>query len=568
MDTKKKLRLGDMLVKGGMITEEQLKQALEKQKGSGKRLGRILMSLGWINEEMLLDFLSSQLGIPRINLIEIDQLDPNAIKLIPEFIVRRHTLIPIKRTLKEVVIAMSDPLDILAIDDIRVMIGDLEVKPAIAPETQIVEAIDKYYGREAFIDGIFKEEEAKEEGFVSKWAVEEKQMGVLEVEDDRSPIANVVNHILIEAIKVGASDIHIEPYEQELRVRYRIDGILYTVASPPTKMSSGIASRLKLMSHLDIAERRLPQDGRAKVNLRGKEIDLRVSITPTAFGEKVVLRILDPSSLCLDLSKLGFEPEVMDIYQEKIKSPNGIILITGPTGSGKTTTLYSTLSTINSPDKNIMTAEDPVEYVLKGINQQQIRSDIGLTFALALRSFLRQDPDIILVGEIRDVETAQVAVNAALTGHLVFASLHTNDAPGAITRLLNMGVEPFLISSTIIMSVAQRLLRVVCPKCKESYQVPAHSLADFGIESTEDMITLYRGAGCRYCNNIGLKGRSGIYEVMVMNEELEEAVINREPPHRLKDIAMRSGMKSLKQMAAQKALAGIIPIEEMLRLVV
>lgn len=567
MATKKKRRLGNMLVKAKIITEDQLKQALEKQRESGKRLGQILISLGWVNEEQLLDILSSQLGIPRINLIEIDQLDPNAIKLIPEFIVRRHTLIPIKRTQKELVIAMADPLDILAIDDIRLMIGDLEVKPSIAPEAQIVEAIDKYYGRAAFIEDIFKEEEAKE-ARISKWEVEEKEMAILEVEDDKSPIANVVNHILIEAIQTGASDIHIEPYENNLRVRYRIDGVLHTTASPPVRMGSGIASRLKIMSHLNIAEKRLPQDGRAKVNLRSKEIDLRVSVTPTSFGEKVVLRILDPAGLCLDLGRLGFEPEILDVYQEKIRSPNGIILITGPTGSGKTTTLYSTLSTINSPDKNIMTAEDPVEYILKGINQQQIRTDIGLTFASALRSFLRQDPDIILVGEIRDIETAQVAVNAALTGHLVFASLHTNDAPGAITRLLNMGVEPFLISSTIVMSVAQRLLRVICSKCKESYQVPTHTLNEFGLESTEERLILYRGAGCRYCNKIGLKGRIGIYELMVMNEELAEAVINREPPHRLKEIAVRSGMKTLKEMAAQKVMDGIVPVEEMLRVVI
>ncbi|MEW5766807.1 MAG: ATPase, T2SS/T4P/T4SS family [bacterium] len=567
MAIKKKRRIGNMLVKAGIITGDQLKQALEKQRESGKRLGQVLISLGWVNEEQIMDILSSQLGIPRINLIEIDQLDANAIKLIPEFIVRRHTLIPIKRTDKELIIAMADPLDILAIDDIRLMIGDREVKPAIAPEAQIVEAIDKYYGRVAFIEEIFKEEETKE-ARISKWEVDEREMAILEVEDDKSPIANVVNHILIEAIKTGASDIHIEPYERDLRVRYRIDGVLHTVASPPVRMGSGIASRLKIMSHLNIAEKRLPQDGRAKVNLRDKEIDLRISVTPTSFGEKVVLRILDPASLCLDLSRLGFEPEILDIYQEKIRSPNGIILITGPTGSGKTTTLYSTLSTINSPDKNIMTAEDPVEYILKGINQQQIRTEIGLTFASALRSFLRQDPDIILVGEIRDIETAQVAVTAALTGHLVFASLHTNDAPGAVTRLLNMGVEPFLISSTIVMSVAQRLLRVICSKCKESYQVPAHTLAEFGLDSTEERLTLYRGSGCRYCNKIGLKGRVGIYELMVMNEKLEEAVINREPPHRLKEIAVRSGMKTLKQMAIQKVMDGIIPIEEMLRVAI
>jgi len=424
----------------------------------------------------------------------------------------------------------------------------------IASEKEINDAIAKYYGTKGSIEDIVKEmnhTKSMEELEV----VEAREEGgddiiALEAQGEHAPVIKIVNLLLSGAVKAGASDIHIEPYEKTLRVRYRIDGVLHEVTAPPKKLQNAVVSRLKIMAQLDIAERRLPQDGRIKVRVFNKEIDLRVSSLPTAFGEKVVMRILDSTSLCLDLTKLGFEPDALSIYQKNIEIPYGIILVTGPTGSGKSTTLYSTLSTLNYPDRNIVTIEDPVEYVLEGINQVQAKPDIGLTFASGLRSFLRQDPDIIMVGEIRDTETAEIAINAALTGHLVFSTLHTNDAPGAVTRLNNMGIEPFLTTSTVVMVIAQRLVRVICSKCKESYEVPYDFIKDLGVDKKEiggkNKAILYRGKGCSECSNTGYRGRLACYEVMEMSDKIRELVLERAATHEIKGAAREGGMKTLR----------------------
>ncbi len=561
---RKRPRLGDMLVELGIITREQLGNALQEQRRTNERLGHIFIRLGYATEEEIMSRLGSQLGIPRINLAEIGEIPREVRDAIPEYLVRRRKLFPISKEEQSLVVAMADPLDVFAIDDIRLMIGNIVVDPVIASEKEIDALIEKYYGRTALMEEIMK---GLETGEVEvKEATEEAvDLSKLTADSGSAVVVKLVNHFFREAIRREASDIHIEPYERYVRVRYRIDGILYDADSPPKALQSAVISRVKIISRLDIAERRLPQDGRAKVRIAGRDIDLRVSVTPTAFGEKVVLRILDPESLCLDLLQLGFEEDDLKTYEEKIRSPWGFILITGPTGSGKTTTLYSTLATINSPEKNIMTVEDPIEYILPGINQQLVHPDIGLDFATGLRSFLRQDPDIILVGEVRDRETAETAINAALTGHLVFSTLHTNDAAGAVTRLTNMGVEPFLIASTLVISVAQRLVRLLCPKCREPYEAPPAELKQLGI-GVNAKITLYRPNGCNYCNQIGYKGREGVYELLAIDDEIKELIVDREPSSIIKEKAIAKGMHTLHESAIKKVLEGKTCVEEMLRI--
>lgn len=565
MTIRTRQRLGDILVDAGVITEEQLRQAILEQERRNERLGKVLVDLGFVDEGTIVSHLSAHLGMPSINLSEISEIDPKIKRLVPEFFVRRQLLIPVSCEKDVLTVAMADPMNILALDDIALMTG-CKVAPAIASESDVRAAIERFYGTEA-LDSIIKEIDMKDVEVLKDVDEEEGlNVGDLMVQSSEAPIINLVNHIMAEAIKVGASDIHIEPYKERLRVRYRIDGVLYEVASPPKKVQNAIVSRIKVISRLDIAERRLPQDGRAKVRLEDKEVDLRVSTLPTTFGEKVVMRILDPESLCLDLTKLGFEPSTISLYQKGIKTPYGIILVTGPTGCGKSTTLYSSIKELNSPDKNILTIEDPVEYVLDGINQVQVKPEIGLDFASGLRAFVRQDPDIILVGEIRDRETAEVAIQAALTGHLVFSTLHTNDAPGAVTRLVNMGVEPFLITSTVIMCVAQRLVRMICPRCKEPYKVSRQSMEDFGIKvEGKGDVTLYRGRGCNNCAGIGYKGRIGIFEVMMMDPEIEELILAREPTSVIREKAREHGMMTLREAAAKKVLDGVTTIEELLR---
>ncbi len=568
-----KKKLGDLLVEVGIITAEQLQEALEEEKIRGGRLGETLMELGYITEDVLLAFLGKQCGVSYVSLSEYGEIDEEVIRSVPESIARHQTLIPIALEGKTLTIAMSDPLNVFAIDDLRLMTGR-EINVVIASETEIKNAIEKYYGAKGSMEDIVKEMElsVKDEGnveVVKKADAGGEDIIALEAAGEEAPIIKIVNLLLSAAVKTGASDVHIEPYEKTLRVRYRIDGVLHEVSSPPKKLQNAVVSRLKIMASLDIAERRLPQDGRIKIRVMDKEIDLRVSVLPTSFGEKVVMRILDASSLCLDLTKLGFEADALSIYKKSIEVPYGIILVTGPTGSGKSTTLYSTLSTLNYPDRNIITIEDPVEYVLQGINQVQAKSDIGLTFAAGLRSFLRQDPDIIMVGEIRDTETAEIAINAALTGHLVFSTLHTNDAPGAVTRLNNMGIEPFLTTSTVIMVVAQRLVRVICKHCKEPYEVPTDFLSSIGVKEEgmkgKKKVTLYRGKGCDNCSNTGYRGRTACFEVMEINDDLRELVLNRESTHLIKSKARESGMVTLREVAIKKLLTGITTVEEVMR---
>ncbi|RLD16866.1 MAG: type II secretion system protein GspE [Caldiserica bacterium] len=569
-----KKRLGDLLVEVGIITPEQLEEAVEEQKKHGGKLGEILMALGYITEDVLLAFLGKQCGITYVSLSEYGEIPEKVIRMVPESVVRTQKLIPISLEGNVLTIAMSDPLNVFAIDDLRMMTGK-DVKVVIASESEIKNAIDKYYGAKETIDDILREMEEPEvtPGGDDVELVEEKEEGgdviALEAQTEEAPVVRIVNLILSSAVQAGASDIHIEPYEKTLRVRYRIDGVLHEVTAPPKKLQNAIISRLKIMARLDIAERRLPQDGRIKIKVQNREVDLRVSTIPTTFGEKVVMRILDASALKLELEKLGFEPEALEVYKKNIQVPYGIILVTGPTGSGKSTTLYSTLATLNSTEVNIVTIEDPVEYVLEGINQVQIHPEIGLTFASGLRAFLRQDPDIIMVGEIRDTETAEIAINAALTGHLVFSTLHTNDAPGAMTRLNNMGIEPFLTTSTVVMVIAQRLVRLICPKCKEPIEVDADKLFYLGVKEEQikgkKKITLYRGTGCDYCTNTGYKGREACFEVMEVNDEIRELVLERAPTHVIKQVARKNGMMTLREAALKKLLDGKTTVQEVLR---
>ncbi|MFH1541364.1 MAG: type IV-A pilus assembly ATPase PilB [Elusimicrobiota bacterium] len=566
-----KKKLGDLLADVEIITQQQLQEALKEQKAKGGKLGIILMSLGYITEDVLLAFLGKQCGVSYISLSEYGEIPENVIKSVPESIVRHQMLIPIAIDGNNLTIAMADPLNVFASDDLRLITGN-EISVVIASEAEIKVAIDKYYVKMS-MENIVKDMEEK--GANTNVDIVEgpdigKDIVSLEAAGEDAPVIKIVNLLLSGAIKTKASDIHIEPYEKSLRVRYRIDGVLYEVSAPPKKTQNAIASRLKIMSNLDIAEKRLPQDGRMKIKVLNKEVDLRVSVLPTAFGEKIVMRILDSSSLKLELTKLGFEKEMLAVYHKNIQIPYGIILVTGPTGSGKTTTLYSTLSTLNQPDVNISTIEDPVEYVLEGINQVQARADIGLTFSAGLKSFLRQDPDIIMVGEIRDTETAEIAINAALTGHLVFSTLHTNDAPGAITRLNNMGIEPFLTSSTVIMVVAQRLVRVICSNCKEEYEVPADVLISSGLSEKEvggeKKIKLYRGKKCDSCSHTGYRGRLSCYEVMEINDKIRDLILDRSSTHVIKQAAIEGGMTTLRKSAFRKVLAGITTVEEMMRI--
>jgi len=563
-------KLGEMLVEFGMVTQDQLNEALQIQKQSGGKLGNILTQLGYVTEDLLLAFLGKQAGIQFMSLSEFGEISDETLASVPESIVRRQLLIPITKKGGLLTIAMSDPFNIFAVDDLKLMTGfDIEV--VIASEKEIKDAIEKYYAAKGSIEDVLKDIENQTEE-TDLELVKEKEAGAdissLEMQGEEAPVIKLVNFILSGAIKKKASDIHIEPYEKILRVRYRVDGVLHEQQTPPKKLQNAIISRIKIMSKLDISEHRLPQDGRVKIKIMNKEIDLRVSVLPMAFGEKIVMRILDSSALSVDLSKLGFEPETLAILQKNLTAPFGINLVTGPTGSGKSTTLYSCLTTLNHPDINISTIEDPVEFVIEGINQVQVRADIGLTFAAGLRSFLRQDPNIILVGEIRDQETAEIAINAALTGHLVFATLHTNDAPGTITRLSNMGVEPFLTASTINIVVAQRLIRTICKNCKEPYEVPFENLASLGVKPNQvdgkDIVTLHKGKGCENCSK-GYKGRLGIYEVFEMNDAIREDILKRVPTYILRQTARKSGMLSLRESALRKLLGGLTTVEEVLR---
>jgi type IV pilus assembly protein PilB len=565
-------RLGEILIKDSLISSDQLKQALDYQKKNGGRLGTCLVKLGLVNDDDITAVLSRQYGVPSINL-KFYEVDPTVIKLVPQETAIRYQIVPLSRVGSTLTIAMTDPTNVFAMDDIKFMTG-FNVEPVVASETAIGEAIQKFYGAIESVEELDKvmKDLAGDDGSVELSAEEAETMDLEELEKaaEEAPIIRLCNLILTDAVKRGASDIHLEPYEKEFRVRFRIDGVLQSVMAPPLKLKDAITSRVKIMSKLDISEKRLPQDGRIMIKYskdgKRKELDFRVSTVPTLFGEKIVLRLLDKENLRLDMTKLGFEPESLQKFENSILKPYGMVLVTGPTGSGKTNTLYSSVARLNTPETNIMTAEDPVEFQLPGINQVQMKEQIGLNFASALRAFLRQDPNIILVGEIRDFETAEIAVKAALTGHLVLSTLHTNDAPSTISRLMNMGIEPFLVATSVNLIGAQRLVRRICAGCKEPLQVQPQALLDAGYSDEEaNKTTIYHGRGCGVCNNTGYKGRVGLYEVMDISDELRELILVGASALELKKKALENGMITLRRSGLIKVAAGLTTMEEVVR---
>src|SRR6202047_1735597 len=565
-------RLGEILVKENLITADQLKQAMAHQRQNGGRLGTALMKLGFVSDDEITGVLSRQYGVPSINL-KYYEVDPAVIKLIPQDTAVRYQIVPLSRVGSTLTIAMIDPTNVFAMDDIKFMTG-FNVEPVVASETSVNEAITKFYGEVESGEELSKvmKDLGAEDGGDVELAAEEQEMDLpaREKAADEAPIIKLVNLVLTDAVKRGASDIHVEPYERELRVRFRVDGILQAVMTPPLKLKDAITSRIKIMSKLDISEKRLPQDGRIMIKYKAdgkkKELDFRVSTVPTLFGEKVVLRLLDKENLRLDMTKLGFEPESLAKFEKAVLKPYGMVLVTGPTGSGKTNTLYSAISQLNKPDTNIMTAEDPVEFQLAGINQVQMKEQIGLNFAAALRAFLRQDPNIILVGGIRDFETAEIAVKAALPGHLVLSTLHTNDAPSTISRLMNMGIEPFLVATSVNLICAQRLVRRICQNCKVELEVPEQALIDAGYTLEEAKTTkIYHGKGCNVCNKGGYKGRTGLYEVMEINDELRELILVGASALELKKKAVEQGMITLRRSGLTKVALGQTTMEEVVR---
>jgi type IV pilus assembly protein PilB len=563
-------RLGDRLVAEGLITAEQLQRGLAAQKGTRDKLGGILVRMGSLTEDKLLGFLSRQYNVPSITLSQLD-IDPEVLRLVPVQLAERLEVLPVKRSGNTLTLAMADPTNVLALDDVAFM-TNLQIQPVVASEVSIRQAIDRLYGNqgESVADMMSELEEADVEVLEGEQdSLAKADVFELKESADEAPVVRLMNMILVDAIRRGASDVHLEPYEKMFRVRFRIDGVLHEIMGPPKRLEAALTSRVKIMANLDIAERRLPQDGRIKLRYHQREIDFRVSTLPTIFGEKTVMRILDKEALQLDLSKLGFDLWSLEQFGKAIRNPYGMVMITGPTGSGKTTTLYSAINTINSPDINIMTAEDPVEYNLKGVNQLQVNDEIGRTFAAALRSFLRQDPDVILVGETRDLETAQIAIRAALTGHLVLTTVHTNDCPSTVARLLDMGIPPFLVSSALLLILAQRLARRVCAECKEGYEADEESLVPYGhVPQGLGTVTFYRGKGCQICSFTGMKGRVAIYEVMPVSQEIRDLILHNAPTAEIREVAQSQGMRILRQNALQKVLDGITTVEEVLRVTI
>ncbi len=594
------VRIGELLLKEKRISAEQLQEALNYQRTNGGKLGANLVKLGYVKDEEITALLSKQYGVPSIALNQFE-IDPAVVKLVPAETARKYQIVPLSRAGATLTIAMTDPTNVFAMDDVKFMTG-YNVEPVVASETAVLDAIDKYYGAgggtmsasqgragnqggqqiieqtgESALDAAARSLSELPTMLADSGAdvevledMEEISAEMLARQGEEAPVIKLVNVVLMSAISKGASDIHIEPYEKEYRVRYRVDGILYNIMAPPLKMRDAITSRIKIMAKLDIAEKRLPQDGRIKIrfsdNGMAKDIDFRVSCLPTLFGEKIVMRLLDKGKLMLDMTKLGFEQESLTKLETQIQKPWGMVLVTGPTGSGKTNTLYSSISKLNTAETNIMTAEDPVEFNLLGVNQVQVRENIGLNFAAALRSFLRQDPNIILVGEIRDFETAEIAVKAALTGHLVLSTLHTNDAPSTINRLMNMGIEPFLVASSLNLVCAQRLVRRVCTNCKIEDDVPPPALEQIGF--TPDLAATVKpkkGSGCEKCNKTGYKGRVGLYEVMEITDELRELILVGASALELRRKAIEEGMITLRGSGLRKITEGVTTIEEVLR---
>src|SRR5881409_1891769 len=566
------VRLGEILVKESLITQDQLQKALEFQRTNGGKLGSCLTKMGFITDDDITGVLSRQYGVPSINL-KYYEIDPNVIKLIPQDTASRYQVIPLSRVGFLLTIAMTDPTNVFAMDDIKFMTG-FNVEPVVASESAIGDAITRFYGgtstNQEEISNLMKDLVDEENELELAAEESEMDLATLEKAAEEAPIIKLVNLILTDSVKRGASDIHLEPYELEMRVRFRIDGQLQTVMTPPLRLKDAMTSRLKIMAKLDIAEKRLPQDGRIMIKYKAdgkkKELDFRVSTVPTLYGEKIVLRLLDKENLRLDMTKLGFEQESLTKFERSILKPYGMVLVTGPTGSGKTNTLYSSIARLNTPDTNIMTAEDPVEFQLAGVNQVQMREQIGLNFAAALRAFLRQDPNIILVGEIRDFETAEIAIKAALTGHLVLSTLHTNGAPETITRLMNMGIEPFLVATSVHLICAQRLVRRICKDCAEVVDVPVPALIEEGYSPEEaKSVKIQKGKGCGTCNNTGYKGRTGLYEVMEVDDEIRELVLVGASALELKKKAIERGMITLRRSGLIKVALGQTTLEEVAR---
>jgi len=566
--------LGELLIREKIISAEQLKSAQEFLKKHDVSLGSAIIALGYVSGEEMAQGLSRQLGYPYIDLDQFE-VYPDVINLIQAETAKKYMIMPIHRIRSFLTLAMVDPTDLDVIEDIRFRTG-MSIQPVIASEAGILNAINKYYGSSHAVrpKRTMDDIELADDSKVSIVEdVKEEEFDVQEFEQpaDEAPIITLVNSIFIEAIKKGASDVHFEPYEKTFRVRYRIDGILYETMNLPMKFKNPVLSRVKILSNMNIAEKRLPQDGRIRMRVRlekggRKDVDMRVSSIPTIFGEKIVARILDREMLKIDLTQLGFEPEALDVFKKAIVRPWGIILVTGPTGSGKTNTLYSAISTLNALEKNIMTAEDPVEFYIPGINQVNIKDEINLNFATSLRAFLRQDPDIMLVGEMRDAETVDIAIKAALTGHLVFSTVHTNDAAATVHRLINMGCEPFLIADSVILVVAQRLIRRVCKKCAAPQKLPKKTLLEMGFSEEEaDSANILLGRGCEACNNTGFKGRTGLFEVMQVTPDIRDLILNRSQSREIKAKAIEQGMLTLRRSGLTKIKAGITTVEEVLR---
>jgi type IV pilus assembly protein PilB len=590
-------KLGEILVRENLISPQHLREALDYQREHGGRLGFNLVKLGLISDDMITAVLSRQYGIPSVNL-DLFSIDESVLSLIPQEVAQKHSVLPLSRVGATLTLAMVDPTNVFAMDDVKFMTG-LNVEPVVVAEGSVQQAIAKYYGtsREIELASIPEKDPAYDAAKNGNGAIthadlvsldsldfDEGAEGDVEVLEDNeeidlttlskmsedAPVVRLVNVLLVDSLRRGASDIHVEPYEKELRIRFRIDGVLYDVMHPPLKLRDALISRIKIMSKLDISEKRLPQDGRIKIKVkvdsRSRELDFRVSTLPTLFGEKVVLRLLDKQNLMLDMTKLGFEPESLVKFKRNISKPYGMVLVTGPTGSGKTNTLYSALQSLNTVETNIMTAEDPVEFNLPGINQVQMKEQIGLNFAAALRSFLRQDPNIVLVGEIRDFETAEIAIKAALTGHLVLSTLHTNDAPSTISRLMNMGIEPFLVATSVNLIQAQRLIRRICKDCKQEHQTPPEALIEVGFSAEEaKTIKTYKGKGCSTCNHTGYKGRIGLYEVLEITDEIRELILIGASALELRKKAIDDGMISLRESGLHKIRSGVTTPEEVVR---
>ncbi len=595
-------KLGEILVRENLLSPQQLREALDYQRENGGRLGYNLVKLGLVSDDMITAVLSRQYGVPSVNL-ELFDIDETVIRLIPQEVAQKYSVLPLSRVGATLTLAMVDPTNVFAMDDIKFMTG-LNIEPVVVSEASVQEAIAKYYAQsreielaslasEMLVEGLKGNGNGNGHGSITSDDLvsldsldfdhaegadnleviednEEIDLSSLTRMSEDAPVVRLVNVLLVDALRRGASDIHVEPYEKDLRIRFRIDGVLYDVMHPPLKMRDALISRLKIMSKLDISEKRLPQDGRIKIKVkvdsRSRELDFRISTLPTLFGEKVVLRLLDKENLMLDMTKLGFEPESLVKFQRNISKPYGMVLVTGPTGSGKTNTLYSALQALNQTETNIMTAEDPVEFNLPGINQVQMKEQIGLNFAAALRSFLRQDPNIVLVGEIRDFETAEIAIKAALTGHLVLSTLHTNDAPSTISRLMNMGIEPFLVATSVNLIQAQRLIRRVCKDCKTESSTPPEALIEVGFSPEEaKQLKTYKGRGCQTCNGTGYKGRVGLYEVMEITDEIRELILIGASSLELRKKAIEDGMIHLRESGLHKIRLGITTCEEVVR---